>query len=239
LALGDTQYEQGEYPNFSTYYDPSWGRLRERTRPAVGNHEYLTPGASGYFDYFNGPGAFSGPAGDRDKGYYSFNAGAWHLIAINSNCSRVGGCGVGSPQERWLRADLAANPTTCSLMYMHHPLWSSDRRNFDTVALRPLFQAFYEHGGELALVGHSHFYERYAPQTPEGQFDPLGGIRQFIVGTGGRNVYGFGEIRPNSEVRDGSTFGVLKLTLHPTSYEWQFVPAAGQTFTDSGSEACH
>jgi hypothetical protein len=239
LALGDAQYENGGYEDFLASFDPSWGRLKAKIRPAVGNHEYLTSRAAGYFDYFNGVGTPTGPAGDRDKGYYSYDLGAWHLIAINSNCSKVGGCGAGSPQEQWLRADLAAHPTTCSLMYMHHPLWSSDTRDFDTGELRPLLQAFYEYGGDLLLTGHSHFYERYAPSRPDQAVDPDRGFREMVVGTGGRNVYGFGRVEPNSEVRNGSSFGVLKLSLNPASYDWEFVPIAGQTFTDSGRQACH
>jgi hypothetical protein len=205
----------------------------------VGNHEYLTPGAAGYFDFFNGPGAATGPAGERGKGYYSFDVGAWHLVALNSNCTRVGGCWAGSPQEQWLRADLAAHPSACSLMFMHHPLWSSDARELRLVALRPLIQTFYDAGGELLLVGHSHFYERFALQDPEGNVDPVRGIREIIVGTGGRNVSGFGPIWENSEVRNGRTFGVLKLTLHPAGYDWEFVPVPGEAFTDSGSQTCH
>lgn len=240
LVLGDTQYEKGQYDNFRKFFDPSWGRLKPLIHPAVGNHEYLTKGASGYFDYFDGVGSATGPAGDRDKGYYSFNVGSWHLIALNSNCSQVGGCGVGSPQETWLRADLAAHPSECSLMFMHHPLFSSDPREFELKQLQPLWQAFYDFGGELVLVGHSHHYERFAPQDPNGKADPSRGIREIVVGTGGRNVYGFGTIiRPNSEVRNGTTFGVLKLTLNTRSFDWQFVPIPGETFTDSGSQACH
>jgi hypothetical protein len=239
LALGDTQYEKGGYADFVASWGSSWGRLKDRVHPAVGNHEYLTAGAAGYFDFFNGPGAPTGPAGVRDKGYYSFDLGAWHLVAANSNCSKVGGCGSGSPQEQWLRADLAAHPTACSLMFMHHPLWSSDSREFETTELRPLVQAFYDYGGELVLVGHSHFYERYAPQDADGNLDPARGVREIIVGTGGRNVYGVGRIRPNSEARDGRTFGVLKVTLDPTSFSWAFVPLPNQTFTDSGTQACH
>ena len=239
LALGDTQYEQGAYADFLASWAASWGRLGDRIHPVVGNHEYLTPGAAGYFDFFNGPGAATGPAGERGKGYYSFDVGAWHLVALNSNCTRVGGCWAGSPQEQWLRADLAAHPSACSLMFMHHPLWSSDARELRLVALRPLIQTFYDAGGELLLVGHSHFYERFALQDPEGNVDPVRGLREIIVGTGGRNVSGFGPIWENSEVRNGRTFGVLKLTLHPAGYDWEFVPVPGEAFTDSGSQTCH
>jgi hypothetical protein len=239
LTLGDTQYEKGTLPEFAAFFDRAFGALKGRIKPVVGNHEYLTKSASGYFDYFNGIGQYTGPAGDRDKGYYTYQLGSWRLYALNSNCAQAGGCGVGSPQERWLRADLATHPSSCSLMYMHHPLWSSDRREFELTELLPLYQAFYEAGGELSLVGHSHYYERFAPQTPSGQLDAARGIREIIVGTGGRNVYGFGPIRDNSEVRDGKTFGALRLTLNATSYDWAFVPIDGQSFSDAGSQPCH
>ncbi|MEA2429041.1 MAG: hypothetical protein QOF37_2669 [Thermoleophilaceae bacterium] len=251
LALGDTQYENGEYDNFLRFYDPSWGRLKAITYPAVGNHEYGTSQASGcgyacgYFDYWDGPGQMNGRAGARNAGYYAFDVGAWRLYAVNSNCGRTGapGCGPGSAQLRWLEADLAAHPRACSLMFMHHPLFTSDTRNFDSPqfrdTLRPMWQAFYDHGGDVVLTGHSHFYERYAPQDPQEHPDPAHGIRQFIVGTGGRNVYGVGQVEPTSEVRGVSTFGVIRLGLHASSYDWRFVQEPGKPFTDSGSQACH
>ncbi|MFL5909820.1 MAG: metallophosphoesterase family protein, partial [Gaiellaceae bacterium] len=246
LPLGDVQYEKGQYDNFLHFYDPTWGRLRAITHPAVGNHEYGTPNASGYFDYFDGVGRPTGQAGDRGKGYYAFDLGAWRLYALNSNCTRpeAPGCGEGSAQLNWLKADLAAHPRRCSLAFMHHPMFTSDTREFDTPAfrdkLRPLWQAFYDHGGDVVLVGHSHFYERYAPQDPQGNPDPTHGIRQFIVGTGGRNVYEPGTpLERNSEVHDGKTFGVIDMTLHGSGYDWRFVPVPGKTFTDAGSQACH
>lgn len=248
LPLGDTQYDVGAYqyyltgrgPGTGTGYDPTWGRVKSISRPAVGNHEYGTPGAAGYFDYFNGVGNFTGPAGDRDKGYYSFDVGSWHLIALSSNCGQAGGCSAGLPQERWLRQDLAANQRSCTLAYMHEPRWSSSSQA--TAAnpnVQPLVQALYDHGVELLLVGHAHNYERFAPQTPTQQLDESRGIRQIIVGTGGRSLNMFGTIQPNSEVRDSTTYGVLKLTLRPKSYEWEFLPVAGGIFRDSGSKTCH
>jgi calcineurin-like phosphoesterase family protein len=250
LALGDVQYENGEYDNFLKFYDPSWGRLKAITHPAVGNHEYGTSDAGGcgfacgYFDYFNGVGQTFGPAGTRNQGFYAFEVGSWRLYAVNANCNRsVPGCGPGSSQLRWLQADLAAHPRACSLMFMHQPLFTSDTRNFDDATfrgkLRPLWQAFYDHGGDVVLTGHSHFYERYKPQDPQERPDPARGIRQFIVGTGGRNVYDVGKVEPTSEVRGVRTFGVIKLTLHSSSYDWRFVPTPGETFTDAGSQACH
>jgi 3',5'-cyclic AMP phosphodiesterase CpdA len=251
LALGDVQYEFGEYQNFLNFYEPSWGRVKGITYPVVGNHEYGTSDAAGcgyacgYFDYFNGIGQAFGRAGERNKGYYAVDVGAWRLYAMNSNCSRTGapGCGPGSAQLRFLEEDLAAHPRQCSLMFMHHPLFTSDTRDFDgedfRALLRPLWQAFYDHGGDVVLTGHTHFYERFAPQTPQGQLDPARGIRQFIVGTGGRNVYSAGALEPNSEVRVEKTMGVIKMALHASSYDWQFVPEPGKTLTDSGTQRCH
>jgi acid phosphatase type 7 len=240
LALGDLQYEDATLGKFLASYDPTWGRVKSITHPAVGNHEYATYGAAGYFDYFNGVGVQTGPAGDRlGLGYYSFNIGAWHLIALNSNCNDVlRGCGVGSPQEQWLRQDLASSPAACTLAYWHHPLFTSGNHSPGIDSTRPLFQALQDYGAELVLTGHDHNYERFAPQTANGQLDRAHGIRQFVVGTGGRIPYLQGTPMPNSEVRDHTSFGVLELTLHPTSYEWRFVPALGSSFTDSGSESC-
>ncbi len=235
LPLGDLCHDPTA-ACFSGFYDPSWGRLKAKTYPVVGNHEYLVSGASTYFDYFNGSGSQTGPAGDRNKGYYSYDLGSWHLIALNSNCGSVGGCGPGSPQEQWLRADLAAHPSTCTLAYWHIPLWSSGGRaspNMYTVT-RDLYNSHVE----LVLSGHDHIYERFAPQDPDANPDPLNGIRAFIVGTGGANHTLLSTIAPNSLVRDTNTFGALKLTLHASSYDWQFVPVPGGTFTDSGSAAC-
>jgi len=237
LTLGDNQYESGTLAAFQGSFDPSWGRLKDIMRPAVGNHEYVTAGAAGYFDYFNGVGQSLGRAGDRSKGYYSYDVGAWHLIAINSNCSKIGGCGAGSPQEQWLRADLASHPTSCALAYWHHPRFSSGTHG-DNVSMAPIWQALQDAGAELVLAGHDHNYERFARQTASGEADPLRGIRQFIVGTGGKNHYGLSTIKANSEVRNQDTYGVLALTLHPNSYDWQFKPESGRSFVDSGSEAC-
>ncbi len=246
FALGDTQYEHGEYSDFLTYYDPSFGRLKAITRPAIGNHEYDDPAAkndptkAGYWDYFNGIGNFSGVAGDRDKGYYAFDVGTWRVYVLNTNCSQVGGCRAGSPQEKWLRADLAANPRECQLMYYHHPYVSSDTREFSYYEDQyALWQDFYQYGGDIVLTGHSHFYERYALMNPDRQADPTYGIREIIVGTGGSNVYAPGTPLPLTEAQNGDTYGALKMVLHPDSYDWQFVPIPGETFTDSGSQPCH
>jgi acid phosphatase type 7 len=230
LALGDVQYEDGNLTKYQQSYDLSWGRLKNITRPAVGNHEYLTAGASGYFTYFGAA------AGDNTKGYYSYNVGAWHIIALNSNCSQVGGCGAGSPQEQWLKADLAANPTMCTLAYFHHPRFSSGQHGSNT-SYDAFWKDLYAAGVELVLNGHDHIYERFAPQSPSAAADPKG-IQQFTVGTGGKNHTTLVSIQPNSVVRNTDTYGFVKLTLHASSYDWQFVPEPGKTFSDSGTRNC-
>ncbi len=231
LTLGDNVYPVGTDANFANCYDPTWGRHKDRTRPTLGNHEYLDPGAQGYFNYFGAA------AGEMGKGYYSFDVGDWHIIALNSECSAIGGCGIGDPQGQWLQADLAANPSACTLAYWHRPRFSSGKQgNKSTV--RPFWDLLYAAGADVVLNGHDHTYERFAPQDPAGNADPGRGIREFVVGTGGKTLYDFRVPKPNSEVRNNLAPGVLKLTLHPTSYEWEFVPIAGQTFTDSGSAEC-
>jgi hypothetical protein len=232
IILGDNQYEDGALSDFQNFFNPSWGRLKNKISPAVGNHEYLTSGASGYFSYFGAA------AGDPAKGYYSYNLGAWHLVVLNTECSRAGGCAVGNPQYTWLKNDLSAHPE-CTLVYTHHPRWTSDTRAFDDAEMQDMVQLMYDKGVELLVVGHSHFYERFRRNDPNQNADPNYGLRQIIVGTGGRNTYGFGTIEPGSEVRDGATFGVIKFTLRPSDYTWNFVPIAGQTFTDTGTETCH
>ncbi len=232
LALGDNQYEDGTLLKFQESYDRTWGRLKAITYPAVGNHEYGTQGATGYFAYF-------GPrSGEPRKGYYSYDIGTWHLIALNSNCTFVGGCKEGSPQEQWLKADLAAHRSMCIVAYWHHPRFSSGWHGNNS-AYRAFWQDLYEAGADVVLVGHDHDYERFAPQDPDGAADPGRGIREFVVGTGGRSLYGFRNIQPYSEVRNAGTFGVLVMILHPRDYEWKFVPISGKTFTDSGRASCH
>jgi Ca2+-binding RTX toxin-like protein len=244
LTLGDTQYHVGALSDFETAFDPSWGRVKSIIRPAVGNHEYGTSNARGYFDYFNGLGRQRGPAGDRDKGYYSFNLGSWHLIALNSNCDQLDrgtaadGCAAGSPQESWLRSDLATERKTCTLAYWHNPRFNSGFRG-NQLEGQAFWNALYEAGADVVLGGDAHDYERFAPQNPVGVSDPARGIRQFVVGTGGVFFTGWSSAKPNTEVRQNHTFGVLLLTLRPASYEWRFVPEAGGTFTDSGSGVCH
>jgi hypothetical protein len=239
LALGDEQYETGSLSGFTKSYDQSWGQVKPLTFPVPGNHEYLTSGAKGYFDYFNGVGNFTGPAGDRDRGYYSFDIGSWHLIALNSSdhCQIVA-CDSGSPQELWLRADLAAHPTACTLAFWHHPRFNSGHDGNATF-MGAIFQDLYDANADLVIGGHAHDYERFAPQDPQGRLDQARGLRQFVAGTGGAFFTTLGSPLANSQVRNGSTYGVLKLTLHPTSYDWKFVPEAGKSFSDGGKGSCH
>ena len=202
--------------------------------PAIGNHEYLTSGAAGYFDYFNSVGD---PTGSTSKGYYSFNLGTWHIIELNSNCSIVA-CVSGSPQEKWLRNDLSKNPAKCTLAFWHHPRFSSGMAGNNS-NMGSLYTDLYRANADVLLTGHDHLYERFAPQSPSAAADPSKGIREFVVGTGGKSLVDWGTIQPNSQVRNNSTFGVLRLTLHPSGYDWSFAPIASQSFTDSGSTSCH
>lgn len=232
LPLGDLQYERGEFEGFQQSYDPSWGRVKGISHPVAGNHEYYTKGASGYYKYFGQT------AGAPNKGYYSYDLGSWHLIALNSNCQDVGGCQAGSPQEQWLKQDLARHPKVCTLAYWHHPRFSSGVHGNDQ-NLDAFWQALYQSGAELILTGHDHHYERFAPQTPQAESDLKNGVREFVVGTGGKSLRPVLQAQPHSEVRNDSTYGVLNLTLRPRGYTWQFEPIAGQTFTDSGQDICH
>ena len=235
-TFGDNAYQSGTSAEYSSCYNPSWGRQKARTRPSVGNHEYYTAGASGYFGYFGEV------AGDPQKGYYSYDLGSWHVVVLNSNCAAIGGCGAGSAQEQWLKDDLGAHSNqACTLAYFHHPRFSSSTSGNNS-AMVPFWEALYEAGAEVVLNGHAHHYERFAPQTPGGQADPEGGISQFVVGTGGKSLNSFGTVQANSEVRLAEAFGVIKLTLHPEGYDWQFVAVDGTVdgeTTDSGSGSCH
>ncbi len=241
LTLGDTQYEDNAYEKFLQSFDLSWGKLKALIRPALGNHEYLTAGAAGYFQYFGRA------AGEPGKGYYSYDLGAWHLIALNSECRYAGGCGAGSPQRAWLLSDLAQHRNRCTLAYWHEPRFSSGQHGGNQ-QLATLWNDLVAAGVDVVLAGHNHVYERFdplgaAPASSEKYQDPIpdpAGIRAFVVGTGGKNHTSFAVPPLAGEVvRDDDTYGVLVLVLHAESYEWQFVPEAGATFTDSGSATCH
>jgi acid phosphatase type 7 len=236
LALGDEAYPRGSAANFEECYGPSWGRFKGRTKPVPGNHEYYTEGARGYFGYFGEA------AGDPEEGYYSYDVGSWHVVALNSNCEEVR-CGPGSPQTRWLEEDLSANDgARCTLAYMHHPRYSSGVKHGSTAGgVQQLWEALYEAQTDVVLSAHEHNYERFAPQDPQGRADPEGGIRQFVVGTGGGGGEAPLSSEPiaNSEARIDDTDGVLKLALRPEGYEWEFVGVEGESFTDSGAARCH
>jgi hypothetical protein len=230
---GDIAYENGSTANFNDCFNPSWGPYKSRMKPAPGNHEYNTTGATGYYGYFGLA------AGDPTKGYYAWDLGGWRLYALNSNCSAIGGCGVGSAQEVWLRSDLAANPRTCVAAYWHHPRFSSGVHGSST-ASQALWQALYDFNADVVLVGHDHHYERFAPQTATGVVDQTRGLRSFVVGTGGRSHYPLpGLPLANSRAWNTDTFGLLKITLSANGYSWQFLPEAGKTFSDTGSGNCH
>ena len=231
-TMGDNAYPRGTAREFAECYGPTWGRHRDRTRPAPGNHDYQTSHAEGYFGYF---GAAAGTPG---RAYYSYEVGSWHVVVLDSNCGGTS-CRAGGAQERWLRADLAARGAPCTLAYWHHPRFSSGSVHGSDDAVGPLFQTLYEAGADVVLAGHEHNYERFAPLDPAGRIDTARGIRSFVVGTGGRSHYGFGDPITGSEVRNGDTYGVLELTLEPGGYRWEFLPQAGKTFTDSGSGTCH
>jgi len=227
FTLGDNAYPFASADNFRNCYDPSWGRHRARTRPIAGNHDWYNDTWMAYFDYF---GASAGTPGE---GYYSYDLGAWHVLALNSNLH----ANAGSPQYEWVRADLAAHPSACILALWHHPRYSSGLEGSNTT-MRDVWRLLQGAGAELVLSGHDHDYERFAPQDADGRLDLARGIRQFVVGTGGYTLYDWTTRASNSEVRDNQTWGILRLTLHPGSYDWEFVPVAGRAFRDTGSAQC-
>jgi acid phosphatase type 7 len=226
LALGDEAYPHGSAYDFSHCYGAAWGRFRARTHPTPGNHEYLTPGAAAYFDYF---GAAAGP---RGKGWYSFDLGAWHLVALNSEMD----ASAGSEQERWLRGDLRAHRARCVLAFWHRARFTSGRHG-STVGVAPLWRDLEHAGAALVLQGHDHDYERFDPLDADGHPD-RNGPRSFVVGTGGGQLHGFGAPLRGSVVRIDHRPGVLKLTLRARSYAWEFVPAGGGAPLDRGAGTC-
>jgi acid phosphatase type 7 len=229
FTTGDHAYPTGTFQQFRDCYDRAWGRHKERTRPTPGNHDYMTQQGVPYYNYFGDR------AGRRGEGYYAYDAGSWRVIVLNSEIPTR----RGSPQERWLREELARNPRECIVAYWHRPLYSSVRaeRRFRE-AIKPLWDALYAAGADVVLNGHDHVYERFARMDPNGTLDEAG-IRQFIIGTGGRSLYPFGRPAPNSEVRHNAGYGLLKLTLREGSYDWEFVGTPVTDFADSGSDKCH
>jgi 3',5'-cyclic AMP phosphodiesterase CpdA len=227
FTVGDHAYRKGTAEEFRDCYEPTWGRHKARTSPTPGNHDYDTDNAAPYFSYF-------GPrAGTPGQGYYSYDLEAWHIVALNSNLTGE----AWSEQERWLRADLATHKTSCTLAYWHHPVFSSGQHG-NGHRMRAIWPVLYEFGVDVVVNGHDHDYERFAPQNPDGKPDAERGIREFVVGTGGAHLHGFKTILPTSEVQSNTTWGVLKLTLHAMSYDWEFIPIAGSTFRDAGSARC-
>ncbi|MEP6896393.1 MAG: DNRLRE domain-containing protein [Chloroflexota bacterium] len=223
FTAGDNAYDSGTYTEYVNCYNPTWGRHKSRTKPVPGNHEYNTSGAAGYFQYFN-----------NVPSYYAYNLGNWRIYALNSEID----VSASSAQVAWLQADLAANPKLCTLAYWHKPRWSSGSTHGSSSAEQTLWQVLYNAGAELVINGHEHNYERFAEMNASGSaVSP--GLREIVTGTGGISHYGFGTILSTSQVRNSSTFGVLKLTLNSSSYSWQFVPVSGSTFTDTGSRNCH
>ncbi len=246
LPLGDTQYEDGTLDKFLRSFDPTWGRLKNLMRPVVGQPRVPRPGRRRLLRLLQRASVVNnGPAGPRDRGYYSFDLGRWHIVALNSQCSHptsdnpyASDCAAGSAQEQWLRADLAAHPARCTLAYWHHPMLSSGVPRFNS-RVQPLFQALYDGGADVLLTGHDHAYERLAPMDAAANRDGARGVRQFVVGLGGKSEQQQLLTLANSEVRNNLTFGVLKLTLRPAGYLWAYVPETGATFTDAGANACH
>jgi hypothetical protein len=229
LVLGDNQYERGTAADYFAAYDPTWGRFKAKTHPVPGNHEYRTPDAQGYRDYFGFP---SGPL------WYSYNLGDWHVVALDSNCGKLTGkCTARSPEAQFLKQDLAGDNHLCELLYWHHPRFTSYKRPMPTKAF---WQIAYDNGVDVILNAHGHAYERFAPQTPDGTVDPVAGIRQFVVGTGGKSHDAPCCPRANVEASNDTTFGILKMTLGSGTYAWQFVPdLTSGAFTDAGSGTCH
>jgi acid phosphatase type 7 len=230
FTAGDNSNEDGSMQQYTDCFGPTWGQFLARIHPAVGNHDYLTAGATDYYSYFGSA------AGEPGKGYYSYEEGAWHVVVLNSNCNDVG-CGADSAQVQWLKADLAQHPAKCTLAYWHHPRFSSGLSG--SSGMYPFWQVLYANGVELVVNGNDHDYERFAPQDPLGKADPDNGIREFVVGTGGASQRAFNAIVANSEAHQTGTYGVLKLTLAADVYDWEFIPVEGGDFQDSGSGTCH
>jgi 3',5'-cyclic AMP phosphodiesterase CpdA len=228
FTAGDNAYPSGSAEQFASFFTPTWGRHKARLKPVPGNHDYRSAGAEPYFQYFGAA------AGEPGKGYYSYDLGEWHIIALNSEID----IDEGSPQIEWLRSDLAANGKACILAYFHEPKFSSGKGEGSTRRVDAIWTALYEFGADVIVNGHEHSYERFGPQTPDGVADPVHGIRQFVVGTGGVSLYKFAEPLPNSLVRNDATYGIIRFTLNPSSFDWQFIPVAGSTFTDFGRENC-
>jgi alkaline phosphatase len=229
LVLGDTAYETVDAESLKGY-DASWGRFLDRTHAVVGNHEYYGDGPGAYWDYFGDR------AGPRDEGWYSFDVGAWHVVVLNSECEQVD-CDPDGAQGRWLAEDLAADSSRCTLAAFHRPRFSSGGEYGDDETVAPFWGALQGAGVDVVLNGHEHSYERFAPQRESGRATAEEGMAEFVVGTGGRDLRGFGDPKPNSEVRWNGSFGVLALTLRADGYDWRF-HTAPEHDVDEGSASC-
>lgn len=244
-TLGDNAYNSGSLADYRKHYDPTWGTEKVRTRPVPGNHEYVVGTTkqygAGYFDYFGAA------AQKANAGSYSYGLGEWRVVALNTGqcygTTEADGtkprCGPGDPMIRWLESVLATNPKACTLVYAHHPRFSSGEHGNATSVTKEIYRLLYKHGAEVYLSGHDHDYERFAPQNPSGARDDARGVRQFVVGTGGAELYPFGAAKANSQYRNNATFGALKLTLRSGAYDWRFLPTKAGANTDSGSGECH
>jgi hypothetical protein len=230
FTLGDNAYADGKPEEFKNYFDPTWGRHKARIHPVIGNHEYHTPHASGYFGYFGAA------AGDPTKGYYSYDIDAkWHAVAVNSNPEQVGGLGVGSPEYQWLSDDLDAHQGQNVVVMWHHPRWSTGHHG-DSKEVDALWRLCSAKGVDIVLWGHDHHYERFHPMDAEGKRDDKSGLRAFLVGCGGKNHYPFYKLpHRTTAVRNAKVFGVLKLSLWADHYDFEFVPEAGAKFQDKGT----
>jgi acid phosphatase type 7 len=228
LTLGDNTYPDGAASEFTDCYQPTWGRFKQRTRPSPGNHDYRTSNAEAYYDYF---GDSAGPA---RRGYYSFDYAGWHLISLNSNIDAEND----SAQMQWLRQDLAASKTRCTIAYWHHPVFSSGSHGNDN-KMKAVWNTLHEAGADIVLNGHDHHYERFASQDITGNLDTARGMREFLIGTGGVRLYKIDDVKANSEVRENATHGVVKFTLGENDYRWEFIPVEGSAFRDSGTGSCH
>jgi hypothetical protein len=232
FTLGDNVYDSGTPEEFKRCYAPTWGRFKDRTLPSLGNHDYRTKGAAGYFGYFGAR------AGDPTKGYYSVEQGPWHVVVLNSSCNEVpGGCGPDSPQAVWLKNDLATHPATCTVALWHHPVFSSGPHG-ESHEMHDMFQILDDGGADLVLNGHDHIFERFSPMHADGTIDEARGVRELVVGSGGKSHYALGTTDKGSVVRDNVTAGVLVLELQPTSYQWRFVGIDGRVH-DEGTGTCH
>ena len=239
--LGDLVYDFGTVAAFNNCYHPTWGAFKNRTRPVLGGHDYTAANqAPGYVTYFaNQLAPFGAAASDPVRGWYSYDLGSWHVAVVNSSCGTDASACNETTQEQWLRADLAASASSCQVVMFHNARYSSGAIHGDTPNSQKYWAAAYDGGADLVLNGHEHGYERFAPMDSAGNLDTAYGVREILVGTGGASHYSAGTIKPNSQVRNYDTFGILKLTLHSGGYDWQFIPEAGKTFTDSGSGTCH